>query len=375
MPAGVHVYDAVEQKEICSIFLICNTQDVFKIPSSIDFEVGAALAESYATALLGLSRRALLKEGQVVLVTGAAGGLGLAAVDVAANVYKAKVIGVCSTEDKATLVRDKGAWAALTYDLKDLLKTVKEVSKGNGVSVMFDTVGGEVFEKSIKCVGHEGKVVVAGFASRQAPKIVTSTLLTETYTLMGVCLNQYRKADPEIYSRHGADVPPLQQTNCGVRYASFKAAVLEKPDTPLKIENLSVKKAKKGQVRVRVRACGVNSPDILISKGEWDREIKYPFIPGFEICGEVLEIGSNVQEISKGDRVIALGKDNFSGFAEECIIPQEFEWEVVLDAVDMCEQGLLKPYVSHTYKLEKVNEALKLLTERKAVGKVVIQMD
>lgn len=228
---------------------IVSQEDVFKIPSSLDFEVGAALAESYATALLGLSRRASLKEGQVVLVTGAAGGLGLAVVDVAANVYKAKVIGVCSNEEKATFVRDKGAWAALTYDLKDLLKTVKEVSKGKGVSVIFDTVGGEVFQKSIKCAAHESKVVVGGFASGQVPKILTSSLLTETYSLMGVCLSQYRIADPEIYR------------------------------------------------------------------------------------------------------------------------------EVVLDAIDMCEQGLLKPHVSHVYQLNKVNDAISFITERKSTGKVVIKMD
>ncbi|XP_071444069.1 quinone oxidoreductase-like protein 2 homolog [Hetaerina americana] len=230
--------------EQCSV----PAQDVFKIPSSIDFIHGAALAETYSTALLGLSRRAELKEGQVILVTAAAGGLGLAVVDVAANVYKAKVIGVCSNEEKATLVRDRGAWAALTYNPKDMQKTVKEVTNGKGVSVVFDTVGGEIFEESIKCAGHESKVVIAGFASHKVPKIIASTLLSSSISLLGVSLAHYREVDPDVYR------------------------------------------------------------------------------------------------------------------------------EIVLDAIDMCEQGLLKPFISSTVSLEDINKAIDMISQRKSTGKVIIKM-
>ena len=118
--------------------------------SDIEYEVGASLIDTYGTALLGLHRRADVERGDTVLVTAAAGGLGLAAVDLAANVYQAKVIGVCGTEDKASLVRDKGAFASLKYEAKNLRKKVMDVTGGKGVSIVFDAVGGEIFNESLK---------------------------------------------------------------------------------------------------------------------------------------------------------------------------------------------------------------------------------
>lgn len=125
-------------------------QDLWLVPQSMTFEIGSCLIDTYGTALLGLQRRAKLEEGDSVLVTAAAGGLGLAAVDLAANVYKAKVIGVCGTEDKASLVRDKGAWAALKFNAADLYNKVMEVTNKKGVGIIFDAVGGEIFEESLK---------------------------------------------------------------------------------------------------------------------------------------------------------------------------------------------------------------------------------
>lgn len=144
-------------------------QDLWNVPSSMSFEIGASLIDTYGTALLGLHRRAEVDKDDTVLVTAAAGGLGLAAVDLAANVYKAKVyclqlpivhvffnlflfqvIGVCGTEDKASLVREKGAFASLKYKAKNLKKKVMEVTDGKGVTIILDAVGGEIFDESLK---------------------------------------------------------------------------------------------------------------------------------------------------------------------------------------------------------------------------------
>lgn len=106
---------------------VVHRDDVFKIPEKMTFEHAAALADSYSTAQIVFSRHAKLKEKQTVLVTAAGGGLGLAAVDMATKIYKAKVIAVCSSEDKTDLVRQKGAWAALTFtNEKSLVKKVLE---------------------------------------------------------------------------------------------------------------------------------------------------------------------------------------------------------------------------------------------------------
>jgi len=178
---------------------ILSQQDIWVVPQAMKFEIGASLIDTYGTALLGLKRRGNLKKGDSVLVTAAAGGLGLAAVDLAANVYKAKVIGVCGTEDKASLVRDKGAWAALKYKPSDLYNKVMEVTGNTGVCIIFDAVGGNIFNETLKCVAHEGKVIVAGFASRQIPHVPTSLLLPQSFSLIGVSLRHYRDANYEVY--------------------------------------------------------------------------------------------------------------------------------------------------------------------------------
>lgn len=173
--------------------------DVWKISSNMTYETAASLVDCYGLAYLSLARRATIEKGDIVLVTAAAGGLGLAAVDIAANVYKAKVIGVCGAEDKAELVREKGAWAALMYKKKDLLATVNDVSEGKGAKIVFDAVGGERFLDLLECIAHEGKVIVAGFASRQIPKIPTHLLLPKSSALIGVSLTHYREADNALY--------------------------------------------------------------------------------------------------------------------------------------------------------------------------------
>lgn len=185
---------------------VISMQDAWLAPSSVTFKKCVSLADSYATALIGLARRAHLKEGDTVLITAAAGGLGLAAVDIASHVYRAKVIGVCSTSDKSSLVREKGAWSALVFNPHDLEVTVKDVTKGKGMKVVFDAVGGDVFTAALKTVAHEGTVIVAGFASHQVPQLLLSELLQGSYSILGVSLSYYRANDPEVYRDTVQDV-------------------------------------------------------------------------------------------------------------------------------------------------------------------------
>ncbi|GAB6020967.1 hypothetical protein CHUAL_003608 [Chamberlinius hualienensis] len=177
---------------------VAHEKDVFSLPPELDYIKAASLVDCYATAYLGLVRRANIEPEQTLLVTAAAGGLGLAAVDLAANVYQAKVIGVCGHE-KEDLVREKGAWAALSYNRKDIATVVNDVTDGKGVNVMFDAVGGDLFLNCLENVAHEGEVIVAGFASRQIPQIPTNLLLPRAFALIGVSLSHYRDANLEVY--------------------------------------------------------------------------------------------------------------------------------------------------------------------------------
>ncbi|XP_047493808.1 quinone oxidoreductase-like protein 2 homolog [Penaeus chinensis] len=186
-------------------------KDLWPVDHAVGFDYGAALVDTYATALIGLNRRAEINENSTVLVTAAAGGLGLAAVDLAANVYKAKVIGVCGTEDKADLVRQKGAWSALKYNKKHVEAKVREVTNGKGVDIIFDAVGGDVFNETLSCIAHEGSVIVAGFASRVIPHIETSQLLPKAVSLIGLSLTHYRDADNAVYRQAIEDVIDMHE--------------------------------------------------------------------------------------------------------------------------------------------------------------------
>ncbi|CAG0892507.1 unnamed protein product [Cyprideis torosa] len=192
---------------------VVSVKDAFLIDQGMRYENCAALLDSYATAYLALNQRARLSEGQVVLVTAASGGLGLAAVDLAANSYMCKVIGVCRTEDRSALVREKGAWAALSFDKSHLRKKVKELTSGAGVDLIFEAVGGEVFDAALECAAFESKVIVAGFASQQIPTIRTSALLPKSVSLIGVSLTHYRWAKLDVYRSACEEVIALFREN------------------------------------------------------------------------------------------------------------------------------------------------------------------
>ncbi|CAI6349772.1 unnamed protein product [Macrosiphum euphorbiae] len=201
----------VLNKEIMGGFAeecIVDEKDIFGIPSELSYETAVSIGDSYATALIGLARRANLKKDNTILVTAAAGGLGLAAVDIAANMCKAKVIGACRLEKNTSIVRDKGAF--ISFEIKSpesLCKRILKETDGKGVDVVFDAVGGEIFPSALDCVGHEGKVIVAGFASLQLPQLNINELLRRpSFSLIGVSLNNYRTHSVRIYRQSVKDV-------------------------------------------------------------------------------------------------------------------------------------------------------------------------
>ncbi|ODM99367.1 Quinone oxidoreductase-like protein 2 [Orchesella cincta] len=179
--------------------IIISPKDLWPVNDSISFEIGATLVNSYATALIALCRRAEVKEGDSVLVTGAGGRLGLAAVDLAANVYRCKVIAFCNTNDKAEAVRAKGAFATIIQGQQDLVAEVKRANDGKGIKIIIDTIGGNVFKEAIKCLDDEAKIIVTGFASKNIPQIGADELMENSYSVIGVSLDQYRKKKYDVY--------------------------------------------------------------------------------------------------------------------------------------------------------------------------------
>ena len=172
---------------------------VVKLADAISFEIGAATLLTYATTLHALVDRAVIKPGESLLVLGAAGGVGIAAVELG-RALGAKVIAAASTPEKQAFCRAHGAAEAIGYaDLKDV---VKKLTGGNGVDVVYDPVGGELSEPALRSVGWQGRYLVVGFAAGDIPKIPLNLVLLKGCAIVGVFWGSFAMRDPAKNRAH-----------------------------------------------------------------------------------------------------------------------------------------------------------------------------
>jgi len=168
-----------------------------RLPEGMDFETAAGFAVVYGTAHVGLDRRARLQPGEVLLVHGAAGGVGLAAVEVGRRMG-ATVIATASSEQKLALAISHGAHHGINYAEENFRDQVKELTDGRGADVIFDPVGGEVFNQSMRCINWEGRILVIGFASGAIPELPVNLTLVKNMSVVGVYWGAYRKRDSAV---------------------------------------------------------------------------------------------------------------------------------------------------------------------------------
>jgi NADPH2:quinone reductase len=178
-------------------------QMAFKLPGELSFEQGAAYVLNYHTAHFGLLRRGQLTEGETVLVHGAAGGVGTAAIQVAKAVG-ARVIAVVSTDEKDRVAREAGADEVVRSDgaWKD---EAKELS-GGGVNVVFDPVGGDRFLDSVRSLTDEGRLVVIGFTEGSIPEIAVNRLLLRNVSVVGAGWGAFAIPRPDYAREVAADL-------------------------------------------------------------------------------------------------------------------------------------------------------------------------
>ena len=170
---------------------------VFPVPDSMRFEEAAALGLVYQTSYVGLVHRAGLKAGETLLVHAAAGGVGLAAVQIGVALG-AKVIGTAGSPEKLELVKRQGADAVLNYRDASWVERVKELTDGRGADVVYDPVGGETFERSTKCIAFEGRILIIGFASGKIPTPKMSRVMVKNFSLLGLHWGLYFKKNPAV---------------------------------------------------------------------------------------------------------------------------------------------------------------------------------
>lgn len=175
------------------------------IPDSMDFRTAAAFGVTYSTSYHALKQRAAIRPGETLLVLGAGGGVGLAAVDLG-EAMGARVIAAASTEDKLDLAAAAGAIARINYATESLKDRVKEITGGAGVDVVYDPVGGDLSEQALRATGWEGRFLVVGFASGTIPKIPLNLPLLKGCAVLGVFLGAWRERDREAYRRNAAEL-------------------------------------------------------------------------------------------------------------------------------------------------------------------------
>jgi NADPH2:quinone reductase len=177
---------------------VADPERVFPLPDAMSFAAGAAAPINYLTTHFALSWRARLQAGETVLVHGAAGGLGSAAVQYA-RVLGARVIAVVSTPEKAVLARRSGAHETVAAD--GFLTAVRELTSGRGVDVVFDTVGGDRFSDSLRSLRTLGRLLVLGFAGGAIPALSVNRLLLRNVDVVGIAWGEFWATQPPDYPR------------------------------------------------------------------------------------------------------------------------------------------------------------------------------
>ena len=177
--------------------VVAEAANVFPIPERMPFEGAAAMPIAYGTAHFGLHRRAALKEGETVLVNAGSGGVGSAAIQLA-KAAGARVIATAGGPEKVGVCQNLGADVAIDYLEEDFGGPVKEATGGRGADVVFDPVGGDVFDRSRRCVAFEGRIVVVGFASGRIPEAPANHALVKNYSVVGLHWGLYGKVMPKL---------------------------------------------------------------------------------------------------------------------------------------------------------------------------------
>jgi NADPH2:quinone reductase len=172
-----------------------------KLPDAVSFEVGAATLLTYLTTYHALVDRAALHKGESLLVLGAAGGVGTSAVELGA-LLGARVIAAASSEDKLAFCREHGASEGIDYSKQDLKEQLKALTKGNGVDVIYDPVGGSLAEPALRGIAWQGRYLVIGFAAGEIPKIPLNLVLLKGCQIVGVFWGSFAMREPAKNHAH-----------------------------------------------------------------------------------------------------------------------------------------------------------------------------
>ena len=178
------------------------------LPKQLNFEQGAGFAVTYSTSYHALKQSADLQPGETVLVLGAAGGVGIAAVELA-KALGAHVIAAASSDEKLEFAKSSGADELVNYSTTPLKDTVKELTNGDGVDVVYDPVGGELADQALRATAWHGRYLVIGFASGDIPRFPANIALLKEASIIGVWWGTWAAKNPQLQIRNMEELAQL----------------------------------------------------------------------------------------------------------------------------------------------------------------------
>jgi NADPH2:quinone reductase len=185
--------------------VVLKTDRLVRLPDGLDFDRAAGLTVTYGTTVHALRDRAQLKQGETLAVLGAAGGTGLAAIELG-KIMGARVIACASSADKLAFAREHGADVTINYDEDDLKEALRRVTDGRGVDVVYDPVGGSYAEAALRSIAWGGRFLVIGFAAGEIPKLPLNLVLLKGCDVRGVFWGQFTERYPEQHRANMVDV-------------------------------------------------------------------------------------------------------------------------------------------------------------------------
>ena len=180
---------------------IVKAEGLRKIPDSMDFKTAAGFAMVYTTSYYALKQRAHLKPGETLLVLGASGGVGLAAVELG-KIMGARVIAAASSDEKLEFIKRLNPDEIINYGDGELKEKVKALTNDRGADVIYDPVGGDLFDQCCRCINWNGRLLVIGFTSGRIPECKANLALLKGSSMVGVFLGRFRKEEPAEYEQN-----------------------------------------------------------------------------------------------------------------------------------------------------------------------------
>ena len=166
------------------------------MPDAMDYATAAAFSMTYGTSMHALKQRANLQAGETLLVLGASGGVGLAAVEIG-KAMGARVIAAASSAEKLEVAKNAGADELINYSETSLKDAVRKLTNGQGVDVIYDPVGGDLFDEAVRTLNWRGRLLVVGFASGRIPELPINLTLLKGASVVGVFWGAFTQREPE----------------------------------------------------------------------------------------------------------------------------------------------------------------------------------